>query len=383
MTCGASFTWQGQDLRHPVTRKLMAKQTRLDDQICEMSVLGGAVLGGGGGGTLEAGLRLGQSAVELGDAVLVEPSDIPPSREKLVAVATYCKSDVEAIQLGPLFHKGAVDLLMANTEATIGGVVNCGSGAVDTVVGWEQAALFGMPLVDLVFDCSIHPLAVLGLLARWPQDGEPIGVAIAGGRRGARVTEEVFSRGRPPALIRGLHEAFSHGVGGLALAIGPLSMEWSYQHGSPSLVSQAISIGRAMMELAQDQGRETANAASHKLGGQLVALGTVTDVVSHGAGDRVFSVIHLRDQQNRPLELVHWHRYVSLDAIDQRIATFPDLIITLGARGTPVSGAEVGRGLDLYIVVVPSEEEPSPEVSAWRSVTYRDMEGLIGRPMPP
>lgn len=361
----------------------MAKQTRLDGEICEMAVLGGAVVGGGGGGTLEAGLRLGQSAVESGDAVLIEASAVPPTPEQLVAVATYCKSDLEAIQLRPRFHEGAVDLLMANTEATIGGVVNCGSGAVDTMVGWEQAALFGMPLVDLVFDCSIHPLAVLGLLARCPQDGEPIGMAIVGGKREGRVTEEVFSRGRPPALIRGLHEAFSHGVGSLALAIGPLSMEWSYQHGSPALVSRAISIGRAMMESAQDEGQAAADAASRKLGGQLVALGTVTDVVSHGAGDKAFSVIHLRDQQNQPLKLVHWHRYVSLDAIDQRIATFPDLIVTLGARGTPLSGAEVDRGLDLQIVVVPREEEPTPDITGWRRATYRELERVVAEPMPP
>ena len=361
----------------------MAKHIKLDEQICEMAVLGGAVLGSGGGGTLEAGLRLGQLAVELGDATLIDPSSLPSPRTNLVAVATHCTSAVEEPRSRPLFHKQAVELLIANTGAEIAGLVNCGSGAVDTVVGWGQAALLGIPLVDLVFDRSIHPLAVMGLLALWPNDDAPIAVAIVGAERGGDQKQEVFSRGVPQPLIRMLQQDSVSGVGSLALAIGPLSLHWTRQHGNPSLVSQAISIGKAMIQVAHDDGWETASAVSRTLGGQVVALGTVTDVVSHGSGDRAFSVIHLRDQENRPLELVHWHRYVTLDTSGQRIATFPDLIVTLGIKGTPLSGAEIGKGLGVHIVVVPGKEEPTPDITVRRSATYRELERLTGKPMPP
>lgn len=364
------------------SQRAMTKHIKLDEQICEMAVLGGAVLGSGGGGTLEAGLRLGQLAVELGDATLVAPGSLPSSCTNLVAVATHCTSAVQEPQYRPLFHKQAVELLIANTRAEIAGLVNCSSGAVDTAVGWGQAALLGIPLVDLVFDGSIHPLAVMGLLALWSHDDAPIAVTIVGAERGGNQKQEVFSRGVPQSLIRMLQQHSVGEVGSLALAIGPLSLHWTRQHGNPSLVSQAISIGKAMMQVGHGDGWETVNAVSRTLGGQWVALGTVTDVVSHGSGDTAFSVIYLRDQENRPLELVHWHRYVTLDTSGQRIATFPDLIVTLGAKGTPLSGAEIGKGLGVHIVVVPGKEERTPNIAVRRSATYRELERVTGKPMP-
>jgi DUF917 family protein len=152
--------------RHP------ARET-LDKSTSEMAVLGGTVLGGGGGGRLEAGLRLGQLVADLGDVRLIDLGGLPTDAN-LVAIATFRASVGDEPQYRIIHHKRAIQLLAANIEASIAGLVNCGSGAVDTMVGWAQAALLGIPLVDIALGQGVHPSAGRGLFELWPGDGLPL-----------------------------------------------------------------------------------------------------------------------------------------------------------------------------------------------------------------
>ena len=43
---------------------------KLDEQIVEFAVYGGAILGGGGGGKIEDGLQIGRLALEVGQPIL-------------------------------------------------------------------------------------------------------------------------------------------------------------------------------------------------------------------------------------------------------------------------------------------------------------------------
>jgi len=52
-------------------------------------------------------------------------------------------------------------------------------------------------------------------------------------------------------------------------------------------------------------------------------------------------------------ELVFWNEYMTLERSGARLATFPDLIVTMdAATGLPVSTAEVRVGQRLAVVVV-------------------------------
>jgi len=364
-----------------MTRKRWQGKTILDALTSEMAVLGGAVLGGGGGGKLEAGLRLGQLAVELGDATLIDLDSLPP-QANLVAIATFSTSAMERTLYRLLYYTRAIELLRANTGTKIAGLVNCGSGAVDTLLGWGQATLLGIPLVDVAFDQSIHPSAVMGLIKLGRDDGVPLPLTIVSDDRRSDQRLEIFLQGAPQLLIHTLQQDATRSGGSLALAIGPFPQRWIRERGSPYSVSRAIEVGKVMMQVADDGGRATADAVSHALGGQLVAFGAITDMVWRSTGSRAYGIIHIRDTENRPLELAFWHRYVALDVAGQRVATFPDLIVTLGAKGTPLSGTEVSKGQDVYLVVVPGKRF-APETTARQRAVYREIEGIIGKRMLP
>lgn len=77
------------------------------------------------------------------------------------------------------------------------------------------------------------------------------------------------------------------------------------------------------------------------------------------------------------MQLTFWYRYVTLDIAGQRAATFPDLIVTLGTKGTPLAGEEVCKGQDVYVLVIPDKRVAA---AADRARLFRHMESIIRKP---
>lgn len=67
-------------------------------------------------------------------------------------------------------------------------------------------------------------------------------------------------------------------------------------------------------------------------------------------------MIELRDVENRNLSLTYSQRYLELAENGRQTAAFPDLIVTLGILGTPLTGEEVFIGQDLYLMVAARPE---------------------------
>jgi DUF917 family protein len=55
-------------------------------------------------------------------------------------------------------------------------------------------------------------------------------------------------------------------------------------------------------------------------------------------------------------ELTFWNEYMTLEKKRERIATFPDLMVTLDAeKGLPVSSSELSRGRRVIVIHVPRQ----------------------------
>ena len=89
------------------------------------------------------------------------------------------------------------------------------------------------------------------------------------------------------------------------------------------------------------------------LPGQFSTFATVTEINWYGQGQETYGRIKMLDVANRHLQLTYSQRYRQLTVDGRQRAAFPDLIITLGILGTPLTGGEVFMGQDLYLMVVP------------------------------
>lgn len=328
----------------------MDLKTSLSALTMEAAVLGGAVLGSGGGGKLEDGLYLGELAAAQGGAHLSEPARLGDSATA-AAVMPYHTSGSDTYQIHPRQAHTAMQVLQANQEPTIEGLANGGLGAVDSIIGWELSGFLSIPLLDGGVPPIYQPASLPNLLNFWQETAaeKTFTVSLAGRFHNGQGHRQHLWHGRPVELLQQLSDLPSIEEESFVAAAGPLLPA----HLHPSTVSRTLRVGQAILAVNDDGGEATVAALQSQLPIHFSAFATVTEINWLGPDHDPTGHIKMRDNQNRRLQLTYNQRYTEL-AVDGRItAVFPDLIITLGTLGTPLTGEEVFMGQDLHLIVVP------------------------------
>ncbi len=335
----------------------MALKTNLDALTMETAVLGGAVLGRGGGGKLEDGLYLGELATAQEGACLVEPATLF-DQATVAAVMTVHTSGSDTHQIHPRQGHLALEMLQSELEITVEGLVNGGQGAVDSIIGWELSGFLGVPLLNRGIPATFHPVPLCNLLKLWQDTAamENFIVSLVGRFDKGRGHREHLWQGCPAELQRRLAGFPVTERESYVAAAGPLPVTALVKDGRDSLVSLTLQVGQALLAVNDNGGGVTVKALQDILSCQFSTFATVTEISWHGQGQDTSGHIEMRDVDNRHLELMYNQRYRELTVDGRRTAAFPDLIITLGILGTPLTGEEVFIGQDLYLIVASHKE---------------------------
>ncbi len=329
----------------------MALKTSLDALTMEAAVLGGALLGCGGGGKLEDGLYLGELAVAQGGAFLSDANILPD--QAIAAVMPVHSSGSDTHQIHPRQTHDAAEMLQANMQKPIAAIVNGGLGAVDSILGWELSGFLGLPLLDGGLPAAYHAASLPNLLAYRQETAgaEEFTVALAGRAHGGRPPRRHLWHGRPAELQQQLAALPHSEKESYAAAAGPI-LPTDLR---PGAVSRTLHAGRTLLDAGDDGGEATVAALQAILPSPYAVFATVTGLSRRGQGQDAAGHIHLRCARGRPLQLTYAQRYQELIMDGRQTAAFPDLIITLGILGTPLTGEEVFIGQDLYLITVPQE----------------------------
>jgi hypothetical protein len=346
---------------------------RLGQTQLEAAVLGGALLGGGGGGSIQDGLRLGKAALEAGVPTLVSWRDLDP-RALVVTVALVGAPAAKARAVEPRDHVRAWELLAAELDSPIAGVIGSENGGAATINGWLQSAVFGVPLVDAPADGRAHPTGDLGGLGlNLLADYESIQTAVGGSLDAGRHVEKLVRA--PLAEANTLVRAAAEAAGGLvAVARNPVPAHYLGSHAAVGAVWQAVDLGFAMTAAAPRGARAVAERACEALSGSIVAEGSVTTVEIETRGGFDVGIARIGD-----LELSIWNEYLTLERGDTRLATFPDLVATLdAATGVPVTSAELTAGRRVIVIAAPAA---SLKLGAGLRIRehYAPLERAVGR----
>jgi len=320
----------------------MKRNLTTDDVLA--AVWGGAILGGGGGGMIEAGERTARLALQVGTPQLWSADefddDALTATVALVgapAAPNPCVRPAHALRTIELLRRELPrgrELVALNTNE---------NGADTTVNGWFQAAMTGLPLIDLACNGRAHPTGVMGAMGLHTEPNYLSVQAYAGGDE-ARYVEGVTSGQleRTSGMVR---RASMEAGGIVAVTRNPVSVAYARRHGAPGAISRAIALGRSYLDHGMD-------AAVDMLGGRVVAEGRVNAYRCEQQEGLDVGFVELDDAARTRLSLIN--EYMLLDQKGQRIARFPDLIMTFTASGQPVVSAHVREGMDLRVVVVPA-----------------------------
>lgn len=352
----------------------MAYHHALDWESAQAAVLGGALLGGGGGGKIAYGMELARKAIDIGVPCLVSCSDLPP--DAMVVTVSVVGAPTANISLLPVHYCRAVTMLQESSHLSIAGLITSENGAVSSINGWVQSALLQIPVVDAPCNGRAHPTGVMGSMGLHRRVGY-ISLQAAVGQNGL----EVLVRAPLDVAAAMVRQAAICAGGIVAVARNPVEAAYVQQHAAPGAILQAISLGRKMMAVQPKGSQAVAEALAEELAGRFYGPATVEDVALVTEGGFDHGIIMLRLGYDR-LELTFWNEYMTLERDGERLATFPDLIATLGMDGLPLSSAEIAKGQQVYVFTAPMEQLRLGN-GVRDLALYSQVEAVIGKPVVP
>ncbi|WP_028660511.1 DUF917 family protein [Nocardioides insulae] len=308
----------------------------------ETAVLGGAILGGGGGGLIEPGLATARHALASGAVELWSVDEFAPD----VLAATVALVGAPAApdpQMAPADMLATIRGLEQTLPAgqTLAAINTNENGSQTTINGWFHAAMSQLPVLDLACNGRAHPTGSMGALGLHREEGYVSRQAYAGGRGARRVSG--VATGSLQAAAGVVRQASIEAGGLVAVARNPVSVEYAATHGAPGAISAAITLGERYLAGGVD-------AAVAHLGGSVVtrARVRVADLEQRSGLD----VGRIELEDGTDLGVVN--EYMTLNQRGARIADFPDLIMTFTEEG-PIPSAHVRAGMAITVVHVPAD----------------------------
>jgi len=331
--------------------------------------LGGAILGGGGGGWPETGRRTGSLALEIGKIELWGPDEADPEWRVITSAAL--GAPTERGNTKPMHYIRAAQLLR-EVGVEFHGVIAAENGGHNSFGGWLIAAALGLPVVDTPGDGRAHPTAMMGSMGLHRLDYRSVKTGVTEG-------SEVVAWGTLQTTSNVIRSQARDMKALIAMARDPVQVSYTKEHGAPGAIQMAIDLGNAF-HAAKDEGAEAkVKAATGFLGGELVCKGLVTEMTIEAKGgfDVGFTTIR---QGGEEWELSYVNEYMTLEKDGERLATFPDLMTTFDEEGDPVTSAGLKEGRTVYVVNVPKEKILVGDGNRY-SENYEVVEAALGRPM--
>ncbi|MEM2333954.1 MAG: DUF917 family protein [Candidatus Caldarchaeum sp.] len=329
---------------------------RIDESLAEAAVLGGAFFGGGGGGEISLGLKYAKLAVESGDVIIV---DIDEVTEGLIATASIIGAPSAREKHVSAKHiLKSAEMLIDMSGEYITGFITSENGGMSTVNGWIPSAFMDIPVVDAPADGRAHPTGVMGSMGLHKVKNYVSIQAAVGGREESGQYVEVFAKGSLDKVDKIIREASVQAGGMVAVTRNPVSPNYVKENAAVGGLKLAIEVGKIFQKYRGDGERIVENIVK-KTAGKLIDSGVVESVTLESKGGYDVGTVQVRGVTGTYL-LTFWNEYMTLEKNkNERLATFPDLIVTLSSEtGLPIASAEISKGQKITIVIVPREKIP-------------------------
>lgn len=351
----------------------MKQGMKLGMQELKNVILGGTILGSGGGGDPKKGTKYAEIAVKYSDLYLRDINDFDDDGILITASLVGAPKAPNQYMTGANLVR-AVELFQERSGVKIAGIITNENGGEASVNGWLQASVLGIPLIDAPCNGRAHPTGVMGSLSLHTMPDYVTTQACVGGDPSAgRYVECVFS-GSVDATSKLVRMSSVEAGGLVGVARNPVTVAHAKKHAAVGGLTHAVKTGEAFYKGLETSPERAVEEVMQFLGGQIVARGAVSDFTLKTEGG--FDVGYGRVDD---VELTFWNEYMTLDRAGERIATFPDFIMTFDAKtGEPLPTSRVEPGMEIYVCTTKAK-------NLKLSSTMRDKgllaqcEGIVGR----
>jgi DUF917 family protein len=307
----------------------------------EALAVGGAILGGGGGGWAETGRQEGLLALEIGDVELWGADEAPEDWTVVTCAALGAPSQRGATK--PRHFIRAVQLLR-EVGVEFDGLMAAENGGHNSFGGWIPAAALGLPVVDTPGDGRAHPTAMMGSMGLHRIEYSSV-------KAGCTEGSEVVAWGSLQSTSNVIRAQARDMKALVAMARDPVKVAYTKEHGAPGGIGQAMELGEAFLGVKADDPKSRADSVVEFLDGEFVCQGRIAEksLAAEGGFDVGNFKIKAGDES---FDLSFVNEYMTLEAGDRRLATFPDLVITFDEEGLPATSAQLEEGDTVYLISV-------------------------------
>ena len=349
---------------------------KLGQKELENAIVGGVILGGGGGGDPAKGRKHAQVAVQYCDLFLHNIENFPDESVVITASLVGAPKAPEQYATSKDYVR-AVELFQNTYDkpgAPIAGIITNENGGEATVNGWLQSAILGIPLIDAPCNGRAHPTGTMGSMNLHKNPGYiTMQTAVGGNPQTGRYLECVLrgTVGYTTPLVR---QASVEAGGMVVVARNPVSIAHAKANNAIGGIAHAISVGEAFYSGLAVSSEKAVSAVMERLGGQVLAKGTVRDIEIRGEGgfDVGFAMVD-------DMELTLWNEYMTLDKGGERLGTFPDLIMTFDAKsGQPLPSSVLAQGMEIFITLAPAANLKLSS-TMFEADLIEDCESIVGK----
>jgi len=324
----------------------------LTEKDVEPAVKGGSVYAAGGGGWADHGRMLGYAATSIGKPELVDIEELEPRDWVATAAAIGAPASTTAWEMQGRDYVKAVELLQEALGETVAGLMIGQNGKSSTLNAWLPGAILGTKVVDAVGDIRAHPTGDMGSIGMASSPDPSIQTAVGGNRSENRYIELV-TRGATAKISPILRTASDMSGGFIASCRNPVRAKYVRRNAALGGISLALDLGEAIIAAEARGGSAVIDAIVKTTGGSILARGTVTQkdlVYTKEAFDVGRFVL---GEGDKAITIHTMNEYMAVDdAGGTRLATFPDVITTLDASGTPLSAGQLRVGMFVFILHV-------------------------------
>lgn len=342
------------------------------------AVRGGSVYASGGGGWVDHGLEIGRAALEMGTPRLATVEELDPE-DIVITVSAIGAPAAKDWQMLPEDYIHSVRLLCENFEGKVVGSITPQNGCSSSINGWVQSAALGLVVVDAVGDMRAHPTGKMGSLGL-AQDKSYQTVQVAvGGRKESGAYLEVIAKGSVASTSNILRVASVESGSFITCARHPVTADFIKRKAALGGISQAMRLGRAMLEV-EDQGGDAVIAAIERVAkAEVVARGKVIENVYVTKG--AFDIGHCMVQSRKygRIKLHTQNEWMAVDSeAGERLTTYPDVITVLEAStGLPLNVFQVLPGMDVVVLTVHKRHIPL-SAGVFDATVYPEVEAVLG-----
>ena len=317
-------------------------------------MLGGAFLGGGGGGDLNLGLKHARLALNLGEVIIKDVGSIPAD-EYIATVSLVGAPAAKEKYLTPSHLIRSTKLFTDIFRGPVGGLISSENGGYSTVNGWVQSAVLGIPVVDAPADGRAHPTGIMGAMGLHKvPDYISIQTAVGGDRDKGRYVE-VIAEGALKAATNVIRAAAVQAGGLVAVTRNPVKPEYVEENAAVGAISQAIGIGNIIRKYRSDVLGMVDRIIGYLGGGEVIGSGEVEEVRLETKGGFDRGKIILKGDMKFLISF--WNEFISIkDSEGRKYGVFPDLIVAVDLRtGMPLTSSNIKEGDKVTLVVIPKE----------------------------